>query len=86
MSSNDGIAVNYHFSIGETWTSKSKDSVVILSFMQWWIQDFKEGWGRGQFQRWGGGVNLLFDRFFPENCMKMKDNWTESSESFQDTC
>ena len=61
MYSNNRIAVNYRFSIGETWASKIKDSVVILSFMQWWIQDFRKGWGGGGDNSKGGeGVSTYY--------------------------
>ena len=46
-------------SVGETWASKSKDSAVTLSSMQWWIQDFKEGWGEGAIPKVGRGCQPI---------------------------
>ena len=37
--------------------------------VQWWIQDFPEGGANPQ----SGCANLLFRKFFAENCMKMKE-------------
>ena len=34
------------------------------------IQDFQDG-GGANFQ--GGGINLLFNQIFPQNCMKMEE-------------
>ena len=38
---------------------------------QWRIQDFPDGGGGRQLPRWG--AELLFNHFFPKNCMKMKE-------------
>ena len=38
---------------------------------QWWIQDFPERWR----QLLRGMQNLLFCKFAPENCMKIKEFW-----------
>ena len=38
---------------------------------QWQMQDFPDGCGAG------GGANLLCGKILAENCMKIKENWTE---------
>ena len=79
MYSNNGLQL-ITTSVGETWASKSKDSAVILSSMQWWDPGFQRRVGEGAIPKVGRGCQPIIDRFFPENCMKMKDNRTESSE------
>ena len=41
------------------------------STIQWRIQDFQDG--EGAHQPLSLGENLLFDKVFAENCMKMKE-------------
>ena len=44
------------------------------STIQWRIQDFQNG--EGAHQPLSLGENLLFDKVFAENCMKMKETGT----------
>ena len=71
------------------WRSR-KTSVTLISSLsvpsprghQWRIQDFSDGEEGTNLRRGGGGcVNLLFGKIVTENCIKMKEFWTQGVPS-----